>query len=322
MKPATRKSLTVAAIASGLTLAARVAKRRTIDGWASACDPLEGRPPRFPAGEVVRVDTDDGAEVHTVTAGSGPRVVLVHGLTSSIDDLGPIAERLVADGFSVTGVDQRGHGGSTVGTAGFGARRQAADLAIVLNALEIDDAVLVGHSMGGIASLTLATEGHDAMNRVSGLVPVAAPTSLAASWQRALLKTAVVPIPSRLTEKPQQLRLIAGLTAFGPQPSLFMVDSALASFGRCSESTRQGATLGLAGYEVTSRLHEIEVPILVVTGRADRMVPAPNSGAVVRLSPHARQANHHRAGHMLVWEQADEVAIEIAAFARSVQSPS
>ncbi len=317
----TRKGLTIAAAVGAFAVVAGVSRRRTIARWAAAPDPLAGRTPRFPAGEVIEVATNDGARIHTVTAGAGPRLVLIHGLTSSIADLGPIADRLVGDGFSVTGVDQRGHGGSTVGSEGFGTRQHAADLAAVLVELEIDDAVLVGHSMGGMAALTIAAVNpDDAMGRVSGLVPLAAPTSLSAGWQQAILKTAVVPIPAWLTDRPNRLRLVAGLVAFGPNPSLFMVDSALASFRRCSEATRQGATLGLLDYDVTDELQQIDLPVLVVTGRADHMVPASNSGTVVRLSPNAQGADHRGAGHMLIWERADEVASEIAAFARSVQS--
>ena len=55
-------------------------------------------------------------------------VVLVHGLTSNHHDWGPVAVRLVATGHRVIGLNQRGHGGSTVGTDGFGPARQGRDV--------------------------------------------------------------------------------------------------------------------------------------------------------------------------------------------------
>jgi len=300
-----------------------VSTRRTITRWRHNSDPLSGKAPRFPSGDTVRVTTDDGAEINTVTAGACPRVVLVHGLTSNIDDLGPIAELLIADGFSVTGIDQRGHGDSTVGADGFGAPRQAADLAIVLRELGVDDAVLVGHSMGGMTSFTLAIDGpEDALRRVSGLVAIAAPTALASGIEQTVARLGVLPVPAWMTSRPSRLRLGARLMAFGASPSLFMIDESLTSFLRCPEATRRGAMLGLTSYDVTDRLARIDLPVLVIAGGSDRMVSAANSGAAASHTPDARLIDYPTAGHMLIWERHQEIAAEIASFARSVQSTS
>lgn len=317
-----RARIAVAVVGGGLLLAG-VSTRRAITQWRHNSDPLSGKAPRFPSGDVVRVTADDGAEINTVTAGEGPRVVLVHGLTSNIDDLGPIAELLISDGFSVTGVDQRGHGGSTVGADGFGAPRQAADLAVVLRELGVDDAVLVGHSMGGMTSLTLAIDGpEDALARVSGLVAIATPTTLASGVEQTVVKLGLLPMPAWMTSRPSRLRLGARLMAYGSSPSLFMIDESLASFLRCPESTRRGAMLGLTSYDVTDRLARIDPPVLVVTGGSDRMVSATHSAALATHAPNARLIGYPTAGHMLIWEQHQEIATEIASFARSVQSRS
>ena len=71
---------------------------------------------------------------------------------------GPVARRLITDGFEVVAVELRGHGDSSRGRDGYGPRRLAADLAQVLSALDLRDVILVGHSMGGMASMTLMLE--------------------------------------------------------------------------------------------------------------------------------------------------------------------
>ena len=321
MRSDVRKAIALAAAGATMVALGRMVERHTIARWASNPDALAGRHARFPRGEAIRVGTDDGAELNTVTAGEGPRVILIHGLTSCIDDLGPIAELLIADGFSVTGVDQRGHGGSTVGVDGFGAHRHAADLAAVLSELDVNGAVLVGHSMGGVASLTLAVENRaDISARVSGLVAIAAPTSLAPRREQLLAKLAALPIPALLTARPGPSRIAAGWLAFGRDPSLFILDEALASFNRCPEATRREAMLGLTSYHLTDDLHRIELPVLVITGGADRLVSPANSGAVVRRVADARCIDYPGAGHAVTWERHQEIAVEIASFADAVQS--
>lgn len=286
--------------------------------------------PRFPSGRRVAVATDDGASIHTVTVDPGgdgshidshidSHIVLVHGLTSNLDDLGPIAERLIADGFPVTGIDQRGHGGSTVGRDGFGPERQARDLEQVLVELDIRDAVLVGHSMGGITILQMTLDRPAvADERSRGIVLLAAPTSLGARWRKAITELVRIPQPSALIPDRRRLRSATAASVFGRKPSLFMLDQALDSYFRCPEQTRRDATLGLRDYDVTDRLDQIEKPVRVIVGDRDRIVPPENALAAARLAPDAEPTVLAGVGHMLIWERVAEVADEIAVFTKTV----
>ena len=259
------------------------------------------------------VAVDDGAQIHTLTAGEGPRVVLVHGLTSNVDDLGPLAERLIDAGYSVTGVDQRGHGRSTVGAGGFGAARQARDLRQVLEQLDLTGVTLVGHSMGGITILQLAIDHPDALaDRVERLALLAAPTSLGSRWRRVATQLARLPQPQGLLPDHRRLRSIAAASVFGRRPSLFMIDQALASYFRCPPSTRRDATLGLRTYDVTGRLAEISAPTTVIVGDLDRIVPPGNALVAADRIPDARSVVLEGAGHMLIWERVEDLAREIA----------
>ena len=53
----------------------------------------------------------------------------------------------------VVAFDQRGHGGSTIGSDGIGSRQMASDYGAVLEAYDVNNGVLVGHSMGGFLAL-------------------------------------------------------------------------------------------------------------------------------------------------------------------------
>ncbi len=76
--------------------------------------------------------------------------------------------------------DQRGHGASTRGTAPLAIETLAHDLATVLDATDLRDAVLAGHSMGGMTIMSLATHRPDVLKeRAKATVLVAtAATSL------------------------------------------------------------------------------------------------------------------------------------------------
>ncbi|MEZ4503413.1 MAG: alpha/beta hydrolase [Dehalococcoidia bacterium] len=76
-------------------------------------------------------------------------LVLIHGLTSSSASFARVADHF-AERFHVIGLDQRGHGDSEwVGAEGYGTDEYVADLEAFVDALGLQQFVLMGHSMGG-----------------------------------------------------------------------------------------------------------------------------------------------------------------------------
>ena len=76
----------------------------------------------------------------------------------------PVAHRLLEAGHQVVLYDQRGHGESTVGDDGFTIPRLGADLRAVLEAVDARDAVLAGHSMGGMTIQSLVAHHPDVVD--------------------------------------------------------------------------------------------------------------------------------------------------------------
>jgi len=93
----------------------------------------------------------NGMNFHYQQAGEGPDVVLIHGVTGdlSIWFLSQ-AMGVLARSFRVTAYDLRGHGYSEVTPSGYTSGEQAGDTLAIMDALEIDRAMLVGHSFGGV----------------------------------------------------------------------------------------------------------------------------------------------------------------------------
>ncbi len=97
--------------------------------------------------------------------GQGRPLILIHGLFGSLDNLGALG-RSLEDAFTVTAVDVRNHGKSFHGSD-MTYPALARDVLAVMDHLAIDNAAVVGHSMGGKIAMQLALL---APERVSALV--------------------------------------------------------------------------------------------------------------------------------------------------------
>lgn len=93
---------------------------------------------------------DDGEELHLRILGAGPPVVFLHGWTSNHAEWLPYA-RAIADGRRCYCWDARGHGGHRLRTATQPSlERMARDLRNLIEHFELDQLVVLGHSMGAL----------------------------------------------------------------------------------------------------------------------------------------------------------------------------
>lgn len=98
----------------------------------------------------------NGIKVHYQVKGSGPDVVLIHGITSCLAQWYVELLPALARDYRVTVYDLRGHGLTGMTSSGYDSSSMAMDLLALLDHTGIGHARLVGHSFGGAIALHLA----------------------------------------------------------------------------------------------------------------------------------------------------------------------
>jgi pimeloyl-ACP methyl ester carboxylesterase len=99
-----------------------------------------------------------GVSIDYFAAGEGRPVVLVHGITESRRTWDPLVAPLIAAGYRLIAVDLRGHGASSKAPP-YDLATMAGDLGAVLAEQGHDDALLIGHSLGGAVVSAFAAGG-------------------------------------------------------------------------------------------------------------------------------------------------------------------
>jgi pimeloyl-ACP methyl ester carboxylesterase len=256
------------------------------------------------------VRTDDGTRLHVVQQGIGPPVVLVHGYLGDTSTWALVGPRLVEAGFRVVAYDQRGHGRSqTVGEDGFGIEQIGHDLAAVLRALDLSGSVVTGHSMGGIALLSLAQHDPQVLTERVAAAVIASATACGpgrhplVGLKRPLRQMAWFDRARR--RRTLALWMAAGV--FGPRRPLSLVTATWQAYLRTPVRTLNGAGEPLLEFDLRHSTAALTVPVTVVAGTADRVTPLRCSLNLVEAIPVAELLTLEAVGHLTPLEAPGEI---------------
>jgi pimeloyl-ACP methyl ester carboxylesterase len=98
----------------------------------------------------------NGVSLHYWQVGEGPDMVMIHGLTGNLAVWHFTTVPKLRHEYCITTYDLRGHGRSVMPSTGYTTRHMAGDLCGVMDALEIEKAHLMGHSLGADIALHFA----------------------------------------------------------------------------------------------------------------------------------------------------------------------
>lgn len=262
-------------------------------------------------GERLEITASDGATliVDVVGSAAGPTVVLAHCWGGHIENWSLVAAPLVEHGHRVVRWHQRGHGPSTVGDDAFAIERFGADLAEVLEALDVRDAVVVGHSLGGMTIQAFAIHHPGVLDeRVRALVLAATAagglaTHPAGRMADPLLR--VGPVIDRALGGRFGHLLVRGTLGRGAAPAA--VRATRDHFVGTPIETRAGILRGIVTMDLREGGARIGAPTTVVVGSRDTLTPPRHSRAMAATIPDAQLRVLPGKGHMLPFEAPDEL---------------
>lgn len=305
------------AVVAGLAAGGVAAATGAASAWGAR---IRAHPDRFadaelrcePAGVTSWVDRPDGTRLRVVVAGEGPTVVLAHDFSVNLASWSLVWPRLLAGGRRVVAFDLRGHGESTSGRDGNGSRPMAGDLMAVLEHAGATDAVVVGHSAGGFVALRAMLDVAGAADRVAGLVLV---SSFAGDlMERAGLMRFQLPalrfgLPQRAAANRLAGTVIAArLCGRRPGPALVeLVRETLVDL----DAGEDRIVLAAATESMYAQLDDLDLPVIVVTGTSDHVVPPRHSTRLAEGIPGARLVRLDGVGHVVPWEDPDAVVAAV-----------
>ncbi len=263
------------------------------------------------------VSADGTRIVYRVT---GPRdgrpLVLVHGWSANLTCWGEAADAL-AQRFRVIAVDLRGHGYSDAPASGYDDQANwAADLAAVLAAEDVTSgAVLLGWSYGGIViSDYLSAHGTGA---VAGVVYVGSMANIGRAPGAQVGEALQQAMAGVFEESPG--KAMRGFAAFGNANTGDRRDKGVDAqrlFGMSlatPPSVRKALFYRTA--DNTETLRGLDVPVLVLHGTADPVVPIDNGRFIVDTVPDGRGSYWEGAQHGLFIEDPERFVAEVGKFA-------
>ena len=272
------------------------------------------------------VTTKDGANIFYKDW--GPRnaqpIVFHHGWPLSADDWDTQMLYFLGKGYRVIAHDRRGHGRSSQTADGHEMDTYAADVAALTDALDLKNAVHIGHSTGG--------------GEVARYVARAKPGRVA----KAVLVSAVPPLMLKTAANPGGLPLEvfdgfrAALAANRAQFFIDVPTGPFYGFNRPGAKVSQGLIdrwwlQGMTGaanahYECikafsetdfTEDLKKIEVPVLVMHGTDDQVVPYADAGPLsVKLLKHGTLKSYDGYPHGMLSTHADVINPDLLAFVK------
>ncbi|MFM1964968.1 MAG: hypothetical protein RL134_693 [Actinomycetota bacterium] len=239
------------------------------------------------------------------SAGSGPPLVLIHGLASSRRCWDLVVDDLARD-FTVYAVDLPGHGDSDPipGQAETPATEMARAIGCFLDERDIDRAHLVGNSLGGWTALEAAADGRalsvTALCPAGLWEPIHEPLGAIQFNRRAAVATKRF-IPSIMRIGPVRRTLMrTGAERAGAVPYRVAVDAAYAQAdARGFEQAHDGAL-----HRRFDRAEAIpaEVPVTIAFGDNDRLLPAPRFQQRDLAPSHVRWEVLWNCGHAPMWD--------------------
>lgn len=280
---------------------------------ADRTDPVR-RPPgkhwAMPLPEEVPLESVDlhGKRLAYRRLGTGPVLLLVHGITNSSASWRPVMRPLAAAGFTVLAPDLPGHGASERHRGDHSLGAHASILRDLLQVLDVPRVTVVGHSLGGGVAMVFSYQFPERMERLALIDSGGLGREVSLAIRAATLPGAELVIRAAIT--PPAVRVVGvvggflGRLGLRPGADLAEIAGGVASLGdaeRRAAFVRTARSIASpAGQRVSAadRLYlAAQVPVLLVWGDEDPVIPLAHGTAAHAALPGSRFEVFPGAGH-------------------------
>ena len=267
---------------------------------------------------------DVGLHVEESGDSDDPAVVFLHGYSQSRLSWRKQFESSLADDFRLVRTDSRGHGQSEKprdADAYADSSLWAADVRAVLDALDVEEAIVVGWSYGCLPALDyLAAHGID---RVAGVNLVGVVSGMGTEAATELLGPRYLDLFPDVTSRDAETSVDALETLvdlcvhddLSPDERYFMLGYNVV----VPPAARDGMRSRTLSHRET--LADLDVPVLFSHGEEDRVVKPEAVSVNADLVADARTSRYADVGHSPFWEAPDRFNDELAEFVRDVSAP-
>lgn len=238
---------------------------------------------------------------------SGPAVLLLHGYSDSHRSFDLIAAHL-PETWRVIALSQRGHGRTDKSHAGYAMAEMAADVIGVMDALGVEEAILVGHSMGA----SIATEVAALLpERVNGLALIGAFADFRNNESVAELVRTVSHFGEAVD--PEFVLAFQESTFAEMIPQRFL-DIIVSESLRCPAHVWRAIAAALVEYDPLRAALRSKAPALLIHGALDAFVSRHDQQRLCEAMGGAEVVTLDGVGHAPHWEQPEETARLILRF--------
>lgn len=235
------------------------------------------------------------ALAHDRAGPAGRSVLLLHGIGGGRAIWAGSVAALAAAGFDAIAVDLPGYGGSQASPAG-GVEHMADAVVATLDALGLERAAVVGHSMGGLVAQEIAVR---APARLAALVLACTSPAFGRAegdWQARFVAERLAPLEAGLGMAGLAARLVPPM--LGPRADAHGAALATRVMSAVPEATYRRVLAAIVAFDRRAALPAIAVPTLCLAGSHDRTAPPEVLERMAARIPGARFQVLPGAGHI------------------------
>lgn len=264
------------------------------------------------------IEVADNVKLHITDAGEGKSIVLIHGWPLSDEMYEYQYNNLINNNFRIIGITLRGFGKSDKPYGAYNYEVHAADIKKVLSELDIEDATLVGFSMGGAIAVRFVSIYNSAHISKLVLAGAAAPIwTQRDDFKYNLPQSAVDDLISlNYKDRPKLLADFAKIFSATETSLNEGLGNWLNGIGLSASSYATAECLfALRDTDLRDDLKKIAIPTLILHGKKDKICSFDLAEQMKAGIPNSRLIPFEKSGHSLFLEETDKFNAALVKFA-------